>query len=233
MLVSYRSSVLYPPDALSLFPGRWIGDAAIGFFFDHLAASAPPTVLLLSPSAALIPLMEADPADVKEGLCLLPLSTAELVLIPVIDGSVDVTAAASGTHWSLLRWRRGAGFSHVNSAGSGGGSNLESARLIAARLLPLLGGDSGGGVVVAEVPSVVAQRGSCDCGAHVMQNAEAAVAEFLGGGGGGGGSGDAGGGTAAPLPPLASYRSRVWQLAASMPFDAAAAAWFSQRPFPA
>jgi len=224
-LVSFRNSVLYPTDVLALLPGNWIGDASIAFFLDHLGASAPPRALLLPPSTACILLNEADPAELKADLAGLPLSTAEFILFPVIDGSLDVAAAGSGSHWSLLRWRRGAGFSHVNPLGRGG-SNLANARLIAAHVHPLLADAGGRGAEVAEAPSVEAQAGSCDCGAHLLQNAEAALAAFAGGGGGGGGA------AAAATAPASDYRRRAWELAAAMPFDDAARAWFAARPFP-
>jgi len=217
LLVSYCKSVLYPCDLLSLLPGAWIGDAVLSFFFDHLSSAAPPSAVLLPPSTCSIILHGSDAEELRADLGALcaRLATADLVLLPVIDGSADAAVAASGAHWTLLAWRRGRGFSHANPCGAGG-SNLANARVMAAHVHPLLMDARGAsaGAAVAEAPSVEAQAGGADCGAHVMQNAEAA----LGGG--------------AP-PPVGTYRRRVWELAASLAYDEAARAWFAARTFPA
>jgi hypothetical protein len=193
----------------------------ITFFFQHLASTAPASALLVEPSTSMVILGEADPAELRTDLGTFcdRLAASELVLFPCVDESADMTRPGSGSHWTLLRWRRGRGFAHVNSMGRGG-SNAANARLLATRVYPLLG-DAGSGAAVAEAPPLEAQVGGADCGAHMMQEAEAALTALAGGGGGG-----------AP-PAVATYRQRVWELARSMPASDAAREWFAARPFPA
>ena len=159
VLVAFRNVSLHPPDLLSLLPGAWVGDAPLSFFMEHLACALPPAAAaraaLLSPAVCSLVQCEDDPADLASALSRLALHAADLLLLPISD-SADFAAPGSGTHWTLLSWRRGRGFAHQDSLGVGGSArSLAVARLVAGRLRPLLReGPGAGAAEVAVAPSV-------------------------------------------------------------------------------
>jgi sentrin-specific protease 8 len=111
-----------------------------------------------------------------------------LVAIPVNDNPY-ADAAAGGSHWSTLLFKRpgsegagGAGarvpdgFSHWDSASSGGGNGAVAERMAAA-LAPIVGA---GSASVVQVPTPQQRNGS-DCGVYALWYAGAAASAVLAG----------------------------------------------------
>lgn len=118
--MSLGAAVLYEEDlALLRAPAAWLNDAAIAFWWEHLAhdaryaahAGAGDLFTLVHPAAVALALFEDDDADRADALRPLRLGAAgrRLVVLPVNDND-DPTRVAGGSHWSLLACTRaGAG----------------------------------------------------------------------------------------------------------------------------
>lgn len=169
-VASLSSCVLYAEDVATLAPGAWLNDAVLSFACEALEqrlSAAAPGLRCLHPPAVQLLLHETDADDLAGFAAGLRLASADLALLP-INNSADVTQPATGSHWSLLAWRRGLGFAHLDS--SPGSANAAVAARVAAKLAPLLppGGGMGdaGALAVRQLPCPV-QRNFADCGAHV------------------------------------------------------------------
>lgn len=172
--VRYHSSILYDEDLAALRPLSWLTDNVLCFWMEHLAHRVFPEhaaeIAFVHPATAFMALFE-EGEDLAAALAALRLHEKSLLLVPVNDNPY-ADAAAGGSHWTLLSWRRppsagvtataagsGAGgsawgevplgFAHWDSARAGSRNGAVAGRLAAA-LFPLLhppaaGGGSGGG----------------------------------------------------------------------------------------
>ena len=181
------SSQLYDSDLYLLRPGCWLNDAVLSFYAEHLKAvvsrhTTTPRLALCHPGVALLCQVE-EGEDLRSALFTLDFSTLELLLLPISDSQDFSQATNTGSHWTLLRWHRGAGFSHQDSGGGGVGSgrsrNLDIARTVASRLGPLLSPQAGD-FPVAHCPSTQ-QVNNYECGDRVLLHMEESIQEFLGG----------------------------------------------------
>jgi sentrin-specific protease 8 len=185
-VLSYHAAVLYDDDLRLLLPKRWLNDAVLTFWAEFLSMdrfSDTDKIAFLHPSVVLMTAFEDDPDDLADALKGLELSQRVLILLPIND-SEDVTRPATGSHWTLLLFRRTAfgedapaGFSHLDSGDGGSGSaNFKIARRVAGKIAPLLG---------SAVDATVTQR-TCakqtngyDCGVHVLWNMEQAATQLI------------------------------------------------------
>jgi len=106
--------------------------------------------------------------DLAQTLFKLNIPNLDFFCLPVND-SRDLIHGGTGTHWTLLSWQRGVGFSHQDSKPNIGSKNEFVARLIASRLGPLLGEPFSGNFIPIHC---AIQSNSFDCGDHVLCNME-------------------------------------------------------------
>jgi len=185
-VLSYHAAVLYDDDLRLLLPKRWLNDAVLTFWAEFLSIdrfSDTDQIAFLHPSVVLMTAFEDDPDDLADALKGLELSKRALILLPIND-SEDVTRPATGSHWTLLLFRRSAfgedapaGFSHLDSGDGGSGiANFKVARRVAGKIAPLLGG-----AVDATVTqrACVKQTNGYDCGVHVLWNMEQAATQLM------------------------------------------------------
>jgi hypothetical protein len=178
--VSFGAAALFDEDVATLAPGGWLTDAVLTLHCELIEAAHGPTrVRALHPSVSLLALLEADADDLRATLTPLALHVPHLILVPINDSADPNAGPASGSHWSLLAWRRGRPAAAHYDSGRGG-ANIAVARRVWGRLAPLAGAPSA--VVPAPCPQ---QTDASSCGVIV-----AALAEALAAAGGGGGDGD-------------------------------------------
>jgi sentrin-specific protease 8 len=227
-VLSYHAAVLYEEDLLLLLPKRWLNDAVLTFWAEFLSIdrfSDTDQIAFLHPSVVLMTALEDDPDDLADALKGLELSKRALILLPIND-SDDVARPATGSHWTLLLFRRTAvgedapaGFSHLDSGEGGSRSaNFKVARRVAGKIAPLLG---------SAVDATVAQRACAkqtngyDCGVHVLWNMEQAAHQFMQTVGGRTTDAETYGATAAGSRPgdLAAYRTQILDTARKISRD--------------
>lgn len=210
-IAALGTSQLYDTDLFLLRPQCWLNDALLSFYSEHLKVihkQHTPRLAICHPGVALLCQVE-EGEDLRSALFTLDFPALELLLLPISDSEDFSQASNTGSHWTLLRWRRGVGFSHQDSGDGGGKSssssssrNLDIARMIASRLGPLLspqgGGDGGGDFTVAPCPCTQ-QGNNYECGDRVLLHMEEASREYFGGGD--------------TTPEIATLRPRILQLA--------------------
>ena len=187
----FRSATLFENDIDLLARPAWLNDSTLSFWCevveaaseDAVATFAPsrasaesPRIVCLQPAAAMVLLHETDAEDLAAlaGPRGLSLSSAHALFAPVSD-AVDIGRPEQGSHWTLLAWRRGLGFSHFDS---GGGAVAPAAVRLAAVLAPMLS-ESVETVTACRCP---AQRNGVDCGVHVAWAMETLALQASGSG---------------------------------------------------
>jgi hypothetical protein len=200
-VVSLHAAVLYAEDvALLAHPTAWLNDAAITFWWEHLAhvrfaghaaggGAADELVSLVHPAAVALALFEDDDADRAAALRPLRLGDPRrrLVVLPVNDND-DPARVAGGSHWSLLACTRSAaapGGEWAATHYDSGATDPALVRRVLRRFWPLLAESSS---AVPPPPPVVdggcaKQADAHSCGVYVCALAEQLVVAVLGAGG--------------------------------------------------
>jgi len=190
IVVSWKNVRLTRGDIALFQEGRWLNDACIDFFFEHLLLKhhdLSDRVLLLGATSAFWLVNEDDPEELEQAASSLHLGEKSLVLCAVNDHA-DV-ATTGGTHWSLLVLRRSPGtdqplvLEHFDSMSL----NSTSAGRYAQRLTELcrLAVHSASPAELVSKSehvletSAAKQRNSCDCGVYVLLFAEAVLEAFI------------------------------------------------------
>jgi hypothetical protein len=188
VLAALPNSMINVADAMSLAPHTWVTDNVLAFWLEHLFYVRYPQlsqvegrvhVALNAGVATLCQVLSGG--DLVESLSRTGLGPGcHSFILPLCDTRA-FTTPLSGSHWTLLHWRRSAGFAHHDSSlppeGAGGGS-LKTAEVVAAALAPLLG-------VLPALASVTStpcpqQTNGFDCGMHAAASMEFLAAELAG-----------------------------------------------------
>ncbi|KAI8584570.1 hypothetical protein K450DRAFT_181763 [Umbelopsis ramanniana AG] len=165
----YGDVVLRKSDYDTLADGQWLNDTVIEFHTEYLEREIIPRdakILILRPATVHLISHIQDTSQLHSAL---PpnLNQSLAIFIPINDGKPHI--ANSGSHWSLLVYLRATStFYYYDSLHN---ANINSARLTARRLTPLLG--------LRIVPHFVSmwtppQPNGADCGICVI-----AITDFL------------------------------------------------------
>ncbi|KAM3926089.1 sentrin-specific protease 8 isoform 1-T3 [Leptodactylus fuscus] len=171
VVLSYGDSLLRSSDVALLDAPHWLNDNIIGFTFEFLASTLPPStaerVALLSPEVSQF--IKCCGNDAQEFLQPLELPKKDLVLLPVND---NAGTEAGGTHWSLLAYLRS--MREILHFDSAPGTNAPHARLMSKNLSSLLVGNP-----CYREEATPAQHNSYDCGMYVVCVAQALCEQYF------------------------------------------------------
>ena len=187
--LSFYSVCLYDEDIETLAPRAWLNDAVICFHIEYLkhrilsgVGDPPLGIALVHPGVVMLASVEDDAEDLAHLLNGLSLGASQLALFPLND-STNLTRACSGSHWTLLSWRRSAsagaraGFGFYDSAGSGDDRSARVADALARKLAPFLGAGGGGDACDVVRIESAKQGNAYDCGVAVCLTMERLVRE--------------------------------------------------------
>ncbi|DBA03122.1 TPA: hypothetical protein N0F65_003369 [Lagenidium giganteum] len=187
-VLNYHDVQLYASDVQLFSSHQWLNDNAINFYLQYLyrtVCASRSDMLLMDPVIVACMLFQCDDddefLDLARGVALLE---KELCIIPVND--VQSFADGSGSHWSLLVYRRAANtFEHWDSSA---GSNMAAAARVAQsffKMLRLCIADATTTNQAKAEPTIVSmtegpqQRNGYDCGMYVLLTAEFLVKQHL------------------------------------------------------
>ena len=174
-VLDYHDILLRVRDVALLRGPQWLNDQVLSFYFAHLQndGRSPADVAFVDASMSFL-LGNLSPTEVSSVLASTKVSSASVILALVND-ECDVKRVDGGSHWSLLVFRKGIGWSHYDSSQTGGSrANKANANTLAAALAPYVrSGDGDGGVVNHKPPDAPTQVNGYDCGAYALATAEA------------------------------------------------------------
>ncbi|CAM0140476.1 hypothetical protein VKS41_006495 [Umbelopsis sp. WA50703] len=169
IILQYGDVVLRQSDYATLAEGQWLNDTIIEFHSEYLEREVIPRnakILLLRPATVHLIAHIPDPSQLHSAL---PpnLNQSQAIFIPINDGKPNI--ANSGSHWSLLVFLKAAStFYYYDSLQN---ANINSARITARQLTPLLGLRQHPQLVSMWTPQ---QPNGADCGVCVI-----AMTDFL------------------------------------------------------
>lgn len=187
IVLSRGDTCLRAGDVALLSDSRWLNDQLISFFFATLTEHfSDPSVLLVDGSvrapvecvraaapltacAAQVSFFLANCENEDAAVVTGPLLCGQrsLILLAVNDNP-SVTTAGGGSHWTLLAYRRDAGFTHYDSL-PGSGNARAAAQVAKTLAFALRLPAERARVQTAPAPK---QANGFDCGPHVLLTAQ-------------------------------------------------------------
>ena len=167
VILSYGDSLLKKSDIYLLEKGHWLNDTLISFMFEYYQTeqyTGRDEIAFLDPDV--IQLIKLIPRD-EAGLVLssLNLVSKELIFIPLNDNE---SAAAGGTHWSLLVWvKSGNHFELYDSMETS--VVTHTATVVSRALAPHITEEN---FTISNILNTPVQKNQSDCGLYVIKLAE-------------------------------------------------------------
>jgi len=166
VILSFGDSLLKKSDICLLEKGQWLNDKLISFMFEYYQTeqyTARDDIAFLDPDV--IQLIKLIPRD-EAGFVLssLNLGSKELIFIPLNDNE---SAAAGGTHWSLLVWVKSG--NHFELYDSMGSSVTHTATVVSRTFAPHITEEN---FTISNVLNTPMQNNQSDCGLYVIKLAE-------------------------------------------------------------
>jgi sentrin-specific protease 8 len=163
----YDEAVLAYEDIATLFPGNWLTDSIITFYYLYLREKyADDKFCFVNPSLTFW--VGMDPNAAKEAIGRFELEKKEFIFLPITD-CTNINSAG-GTHWSLAVYDRNNDvFRYYDSLSN---YNISSARRICAAIAPFVRmKDKRFNFQSRPTPT---QKNGSDCGCYLL-----AITEYL------------------------------------------------------